>query len=248
VPLRDLHPHALTADLAGRAGFGGPLGTYTVTCASALYALEQACAELALERAPAMVCAGLETLSRTILAGFCALDALSKTAGPGAPSPADGIVLGEGVCAVLLEPLDAARARGARVRGVIAGRGLRSDGVHMTSPDAEGVGMRLAIEQALDEAGLAPAGVERITLTAPASPGYAAMYESALGAVFGAGWPARSTSWEPAVGHLLGASAAMGLAFATELLAGALGPAPDTVLALTVGFGGLNGATLVSRP
>jgi 3-oxoacyl-[acyl-carrier-protein] synthase II len=246
--LLSLHPHAITRELASSAGLGGPLGTYTVTCASALYALEQACAELERGRAPAMVCGGLETLSRTILAGFCALDALSKTAGPELPSPNDGIVLGEGACFVLLEPLDAARERGAHVHGILRGRGLRSDGVHMTSPDTTGAGMSAAIGAALAEAAVSAEAVDAVTLTAPAAPAYDALYANILRPLFGDGWRARTLSWEPQIGHVLGASGTFGLLYSALLLAGRLGPARANVLALSVGFGGLNGATVVGVP
>jgi 3-oxoacyl-[acyl-carrier-protein] synthase II len=249
-----LHPHSLTSELAERHGLGGPIGTHTVTCVSALYALEQACCELTLGRAPAMVCGGVETLSRTILGGFCALEALSKSAGPSRPSANDGIVLGEGACFVLLEDVASAAQRGHTPRAIVRGRGLHTDGTHMTSPDVSGVGMESAAAHALAEAGASPDQVGRITLTAPASPAYGLLYSNALGRVFGEGWEERALTWEESVGHVLGASGALGLAFGTLLLEGRCRSEPqltaDTpyVLSLSVGFGGQSGATVLGLP
>ncbi|RMG11137.1 MAG: hypothetical protein D6731_16135 [Planctomycetota bacterium] len=116
----------------------------------------------------------------------------------------------------------------------------------MTTPDPEGRGMALAARAALAEAGRTPTQVEAITLTADASPAYAAVYEHALSPLFGAAWRERASSWEPRLGHVLGASGALGLLHGALLVDGSLGPAPPrSVLALTVGFGGLNGAILL---
>jgi 3-oxoacyl-(acyl-carrier-protein) synthase len=232
--LRALAPPALTRELCQPRGLlAGP--ALSVTCASGLYALEQAALDLALGRLDAVVALGLETLSRYVLAGFCALEALSTSADPDQPSPTDGIVLGEAACAVVLEGAGAARPL-AR----IVGRGLGADATHVTSPAADGRGMTAAIQAALTDAGLPAAAVGRISLTAVGSPAYQAMYEAALAPRL-PDWRQRAGSWEPAVGHLLAASTPAGLVDAT--LALARDPAP--VLALTVGFGGLNGATLV---
>ncbi len=238
--LAALHPHALTAALWGERGLGGPRRTFAVTCVSGLLALEQALCDLELGRADAVLVLGLETLSRTIQAGFCALEALSRTAGPELPSPTDGIVLGEAACALVLEREGAARARGARPLARLLGHALRADAVHLTSPALEGEGMRAAIGAALG--GRAAESVAWVTLTAPGSPAYRELYARALAPAFGPDWRARATSWEDATGHLLGASGPVGIAHAARLL-GARGGA--AALVLTVGFGGLNGATLV---
>ncbi len=239
--LAPLHPHALTCALAEAAGLGGPRRTFAVTCVSGLFALEQALLDLRLARAEATVVVGLETLSRTIQAGFCALEALSRTAGPDHPSPTDGIVLGEGACALLLEDEEQARSRGARALAHLLGQGIRADAVHLTSPATAGVGMRAAIAEALGDR--APADVARAAPPAPASPAYRELYDNALRPLLGADWERRAATWEGTTGHLLGASGPLGVAHLASLLApGELG------LALTVGFGGLNGATLVGAP
>jgi len=232
--LRALTPPALTRELSQPRGLT-PGPAISVTCASGLYAIEQAALDLALDRLDAVVVLGLETLSRYVLAGFCALEALSTSADPSRPSPTDGIVLGEAACAVVLEG-----PRASRPLARIVGRGLGADATHVTSPAADGRGMTAAIQSAFAEASLSPADVGRISLTAVGSAGYQEMYQAALAPTL-PDWRERAVSWEPAVGHLLAASTPAALVDATLSLA----QRPDPVLALTVGFGGLNGATLV---
>lgn len=206
--------------------------TFTVTCLSSFCALEAARAELLLGRSEAALVLGLETLSRTIQAGFSCLGAL-------APDEAlDGFRLGEAACALVLEPLARARARGARPLARLGPQALRSDGTHLTSPDPAAPGLSAALEEVW------PAGDEAepaLLLTASASPGYAAQYERALGARWGPAWSAQATTWEGVTGHCLGASTALGVAFAAHGFE--RGFAPQGALVLSVGFGGQSGVT-----
>lgn len=238
-------PHTITRALAAEHRLTGPRRTFTTTCVSALCAVEQARADLLLGRADAVVCVGVEGLSRTILGGFCALGALSTTAAPNGPAVTDGIVLGEGACALLLERAASAQERGAKVLARVLGQAVFADALHITTPDTSGAGMKAAVEQALDEAGIAPDQVDRIALTADASPGYAAAYAAALGEVFGPDWTARVIGWEAVTGHALAASGTLGIAFAADHLARS---GERAALTLTVGFGGLNGAVVVGSP
>ncbi len=238
--------HAVTDEVADAAGLGGPRATFSVTCASALCALEQAAADLAFERADAMVVAGLETLSRFMLAGFASLEAIALPPSDRHPDGRPGIVLGEAAAACVLEPLARARARGVEPPAIVAGRSLVSDAVHLTSPDLAGAGMAEAIAAALDDASVAPADVDLVTLTAAGTPVYDAMYDAALARAFDAAGAARPprASWESVTGHVLAATGAVGLGHAAQLVAAK----PRRVLALTVGFGGQNGAVLVAPP
>jgi len=224
---------AFTEALAEGAGLDVARSlTYSVTCVSGLCALERARSAIA-GGAPAALVLGTETLSRTIQGGFCALEALSASASPGNPSPQDGIVLGEAACALLLEPAEPGQVS-------LLGQGLVADACHATSPDSSGRGMREAIEVALSEAGLEVRDLGWIALTAAGSPVYAATYAGALDALFGGGsWRERVVDWEGSVGHLLAASGPVGLVYEQELAQSVPG------LALTVGFGGLNGASVV---
>jgi 3-oxoacyl-[acyl-carrier-protein] synthase II len=266
--------------LAGAARRGaqmaqGPVSIFSVTCVSGLAALEQAAADLAFDRADAMIVAGADTLTPLMHGGFRALGALSPS-GRLRPFEAghDGIVIGEGCSAIVLEPLRAALARSGTPVAVVASQRLVSDALHMTSPDASGAGMARAIEGALADAGISPGDVGCITVTAAGSSVYDRMQGLAVEKSFGrASTEVPVTTWEPAVGHVLAATGVLGIAFAARVLergtvppvlAGGAGrpeldpqcrlryvfdrPVPlasPWVLALTVGFGGQNGATVV---
>lgn len=267
-------PEQLSIEVARRLGLGGPRWTFSVTCVSGLYALEQAVADLRLGRAEAMVVGGLDTLSRSMQSGFCSLRALSPS---GALRPFDpehdGIVLGEGAACVVVELLDRARERGAPVLGILRGRSLRSDATHLTSPDATGQGMAEAILEAMEGSGLGEDDLACITPTATGSPIYDLMQSRAVRRALprrGASIPV--TTWEPVTGHALASTGILGLVHAALLLGhreiqpafGLEGLAEGCeldyvlerprplkgrgVLALTVGFGGQNGVSLLAVP
>ena len=261
----------LTDSLARRFGLGGPRWTFSVTCVSGLYAIEQAVQELQRDRAGAMVCGGLDTLSLFMQSGFCSLRALSLS---GEVRPFDrghdGIVLGEGAAVIVLERLSDARQRGARVIALLAANQLVSDATHLTSPDATGRGMAEAIAGAVSQAGIGADELACVTPTAVGSPVYDAMQSRAVIDTFGDdGRRIPVTTWEPVVGHALASTGVLGIVHAVLALdRGQVLPtfgldsldeaceldyvvdAPrhlqgSSVLALTVGFGGQNGATIV---
>lgn len=227
-------PAALTEALCHGLG-KSPLGvqTFAVTCLSSLCSLE---AGKSVGRGVAI---GIETLSRTIQAGFSCLEALSKTDG----REPDGIVLGEAACALVLEPL--ALAGSGRTWARLVAQAMRVDGNHLTSPDPAAKGLSRAIAAALHQAQVNARDVDRLLLTAPASPGYAAQYERALGELWGPAWRDRASTWEGVTGHCLGASTAVGVAWAAHLFATAQA---RRALVLSVGFGGQSGATLLEGP
>ncbi len=263
------------ARLARSAGLEGPRSVFSSTCVSGLCAIEQAAADLALGRCRAVAAGALDTLGPVMHSGFSCLKALSPT-GRLQPFDAahDGIVLGEAASFVLLEPSAAARARGAEIKACLLSQRLVSDGYHFTSPDPSGEAMARAISLALDDAGLAPSDVGCITVTATGSPVHDRMLsraaEKALGRAAAAGIPV--TTWEPAVGHLLAATGIAALVHASWVLGegrvhpvfavSALDPecrlayvlerpvplSSPVVLSLVVGFGGQNGAIVLSSP
>jgi 3-oxoacyl-[acyl-carrier-protein] synthase II len=234
--------HDLSLELAEVHGLDRAPFTVSATCASALYAIERGCLDLALGRVPFAVCGGVDTLTRFMQTGFHALGALHDEA------ENDGLILGEAACFVVLEPLGRALARGARVLGVLAGRAIRADAYHLTAPDESGRGMVEAIHACLADAGRDVADVGHLTFTAHGSRRYAAMYENVLMQVFGpvAERLVRVSSWEEGLGHVLAATGAFGVLHAALLFEDP--SVRGDVLALTVGFGGQNGATLVTRP
>jgi 3-oxoacyl-(acyl-carrier-protein) synthase len=172
----------------------GPTSVFSVTCVSGLAAMEQAAADLAFGRADAMVVAGVDTLTPLMHAGFRSLGALSPSARLRAfEAGHDGILIGEACAALVLEPLRAARARGARAIAVVASQRLVSDALHMTTPDATGAGMARAIEGALADAGISPEDIGCVTVTAAGSAVYDRMQafavEKALGKKAAGGCP-----------------------------------------------------------
>jgi len=266
--------HDLTDRIALRLGLGGPRSTFSVTCASGLCALEQAAGDLRAGRAVAMLVGGADTLSRFMQTGFCALKALSPS-GRLRPLEVgrDGIVLGEGAAFVVVETIEEARRRGAPVRAVIAGNRLRSDGTHLTSPDGSGAGMAAAAAGAMAEAGIAHGELGAVSFTAAGSPIYDRMQSRAVRlALAPVADRVPATTWEGSIGHALASTAVIGLVNAVQTIgdgevlpiagrppASSIDPecslrylleGPEVlrspaVLALTVGFGGQNGATVV---
>jgi len=261
--------------LGGRGASPEPLSIFSMTCVSGLCALEQAAADIALGRADRMLVGGADTLTAFMYGGFHALSALSRS-GRLRPfdTKHDGILIGEAGAFIAVEPLDRARARGALPAGVIAGQRLVSDAIHMTSPDIEGKAMARAIRGALDDAGLGANDIGCITVTAAGSAVYdrmqSAAVERALGPEAAASIPV--TTWESATGHALAATGILGIVHALLVLrSGRMTPLPapeepdpacrirpvtgapralgsPCVLALTVGFGGQNGASVVTSP
>jgi 3-oxoacyl-[acyl-carrier-protein] synthase II len=206
--------------------------------------------------------------------GFHSLAALSRS-GTLRPFDArhDGILIGEAAAVIAVEPLDDARSRGADPLGAVASQRLVSDGIHMTSPDIEGKAMARAIRRALDDAGLSASDIGCITVTAAGSAVYdrmqSAAVELALGREAASNIPV--TTWENATGHALAATGVLGIIHALLVLrsgrvtalsaiedpdpgCAALRPATGEprplrspcVLALTVGFGGQNGASVIT--
>jgi len=183
----------------------------------------------------------------------------------------NGMVASEGAAIFVLEPLAAARARGARVLAVVAGGGSAGDAYHITAPHPEGRGAAEAMRRALDDAGAGPAEVDAVVAHATATVQGDAAEARALRAVFGLAPGVAVTAPKAALGHGLGAAGAFGVLVATLAVHhGALpatrGLTPDTVdpgcrldhvcgstrvgpfgsvLVNAAGFGGQNAALLL---
>ena len=162
--------------LAARLGIGGPAVTAAAACASSGYALALARAWLDAGWIDACVAGGCDILSPTSIAAFYNLRALSRRSGD--PTKAsrpfdrgrDGFVMGEGGAFFVLERRGAAMARGARLRGELAGVGMSSDGVHMVTPSPDPTQAARAITAALADAGLAAADVDYVNAHAAGTP------------------------------------------------------------------------------
>src|SRR5438128_10970029 len=142
-------------------GTRGPLSSECTACAASNMAIGQGLDDIRLGRAEVMFCGGTESAINEVgIAGFGAMRALSRRnddpARASRPFDAgrDGFVMGEGAAVLVLEELEHAQARGAKVYAEVAGYGMSSDGFHISEPDPAGSGQARAIHAALRDAGL----------------------------------------------------------------------------------------------
>ncbi len=212
----DAFPSAVPAGLLARSlGLGGGSFTLDAACASSLYAIHLACADLEAGRVDAVLCGGV-SLPHSLYTqvGFTQLQALSRS-GRCAPydEGADGLVVGEGAAMFVLKRLEDARRDGDAVHAVVRGIGLSNDvGGSLVSPESEGQlrAMRAAYEQACWQ----PDDVDLIEGHGTGTPRGDAVELRSLAELW-RGLPARGCvvgSVKSNVGHLLTAAGAAGLA------------------------------------
>ena len=144
-------------------GTKGPLMSECTACAASNMAIGDAADAIRLDRADVMFAGGTEApITEVGIAGFDAMRALSRrnddpTARVAAVrSGRDGLVMGEAAAVLVLEELEHARARGAKIYGELAGYGVSSDAAHMTEPDPTGANPARAMKMALEDAGVDP--------------------------------------------------------------------------------------------
>jgi 3-oxoacyl-[acyl-carrier-protein] synthase II len=214
--------NAAGANVALRHGLRGPFANFSTACSSSAMALGEAMRTIGAGRADAMVAGGSEALlTPGVLAAWHALRTLAPAdaADPAAScKPFDkrraGLVLGEGAAAFVLEEESRARARGARIYGILAGYGNSCDAAHLSRPDRDG--QLRAMKEALGEAGIAPREVAYINAHGTGTTVGDAVEAEAVVELFGE-HRVRVSSTKSMHGHLLGASGA--LEFAAALLA-----------------------------
>ena len=150
-------------------GFGGPNMSISTACATSNHSIGEAWRIMKFGDADVMLCGGSEAPVELIgLAGFANMRALSTrnddpaTASRPFDTDRDGFVMSEGAAVVVLETLEHAQARGARIYAELAGYGLSCDAYHLTSPMPEGEGASRCMEIALQHAGLKPEQVDYI--------------------------------------------------------------------------------------
>ncbi|MFU2209033.1 beta-ketoacyl-ACP synthase II [Solidesulfovibrio sp. C21] len=195
-------------------GAKGPNMCTTSACASGMHAIGTAFTDIRLGRSSAALCGGVEsTITPLAVGGFNALKALStrnddptKASRP-FDATRDGFVIGEGCGLLLLESLEHARARGARIYGEVIGYGASGDAFHMTAPPEDGEGMVLAMRAALREAGLAPADIAHINAHGTSTSLNDACESTAIKTVLGEhAKKVPITSNKSMIGHCLGAA------------------------------------------
>lgn len=198
-------------------GFQGPNFATVSACASSANALIDALNYIRLGYADVMVSGGSEAcIAIAGVAGFNALHALStrnddpNTASRPFDKERDGFVLGEGAGALVLETLEHAQKRGAKIYGEIIGGGLSADAYHMTAPHPEGNGATLVMKNALKDAGVSASEVDAVNMHGTSTPLGDVAESGALKKVFGEHlYSMNINSTKSMTGHLLGAAGAI---------------------------------------
>ncbi|MBR3455260.1 MAG: beta-ketoacyl-ACP synthase II [Bacteroidaceae bacterium] len=198
-------------------GFHGPNYTTTSACASSSNALADAFNLIRLGKAVAMVAGGSEAaIWPAGVGGFNAMKALSTrnddAAHASRPFSAsrDGFVMGEGAGILVLEELEHAKARGAKIYAEMVGAGMSADAYHITASHPEGLGAKLVMQRALDDAGLNPEDIDYINVHGTSTHVGDISEAKAIKEVFGeAAYKLNISSTKSMTGHLLGAAGAV---------------------------------------
>src|SRR5919198_1080451 len=158
-------------------GTRGPLSSECTACAASNMAIGQGLDDIRLGRADVMLCGGTEAaVNKVGIAGFGAMRALSrrnddpKRASRPFDAERDGFVMGEAAAIVVLEALEHAQARGAKIYAELAGYGLSSDATHITEPDPTGQNPARAMKNAFKDAGIDPAEIDYINAHGTSTP------------------------------------------------------------------------------
>ncbi len=268
--------NAAAGEIAIRYGLHGQSLSVASACATAANALGEGAELIRRGDADVMICGGSEaTMHPLAQAAFANMQALStrndepQRASRPFDAERDGFVMGEGAGVLILESLEHAQQRGARIYAELTGYGSSSDAFHITAPDQEGTGAALAMLRALADAGLEPEEIDYINAHGTSTPLNDAMETRAIRKVFGPHAdhiPISST--KSMIGHLLGAAGAVeAIACVKALETGVIHPTtnyetpdpdcdldyvpnqaretqPRTALSNSFGFGGHN-ATLI---
>jgi len=216
-------------------GAKGPNLATTSACASGMHGVGYAFSDIKLGRADAMICGGVEsTITPLAVSGFNALKALSTRnddyahASRPFDKDRDGFVMGEGCGLLLLESLEHAKARGAKIYAEVAGFGASGDAFHMTAPPEDGSGMALAMRAALTDAEMAPEELEHINAHGTSTYLNDSCETKAIKDVFGE--HAKNipiTGNKSMIGHCLGAAGGIESVFSVKTIAD--GVIPPTI-------------------
>ncbi|HET9211236.1 MAG TPA: beta-ketoacyl-[acyl-carrier-protein] synthase family protein [Thermoanaerobaculia bacterium] len=206
-----LYPcHMIAAHVARELGFAGPNTMIPTACAAGNYAIANAMDTLRAGRADVMLAGGADAFSRITYTGFHRLGAIAPERCQPFDKNRKGMIPGEGAAVLVLEPLERARGRGARIYAELAGYGLSCDAHHMTAAHPEGEGAARAMERALADAGATPEEVGYISAHGTGTPTNDRLEVLAVKRVFGE--VARRTpmsSIKSMIGHTMGAASAI---------------------------------------
>jgi 3-oxoacyl-[acyl-carrier-protein] synthase II len=198
-------------------GFRGPNYTTVSACASSTNALIDAFNYIRLGKADVIVSGGSEAaICEAGVGGFNACKALSennenfKTASRPFDSTRDGFVLGEGGGCLILEDLEHAKARGAKIYAELIGGGMSADAYHITAPHPEGIGATNVMKNALSDAGISSDSIDYINVHGTSTPLGDVQEAKAIQNIFGEhAYNLNISSTKSMTGHLLGAAGAV---------------------------------------
>lgn len=220
----------IIADIAAgmismKYGFRGPNFATVSACASSTNAIADAFNYIRLGKANAILAGGSEAgIAIVGIGGFNAMNALStrndspETASRPFSASRDGFVMGEGAACLVLEELEHALARGANIYAEVMGSGLSADAYHLTASHPEGLGAKLVMRNALEDAEMNPDDIDYINVHGTSTPVGDISESKAIKEVFGEhAYALNISSTKSMTGHLLGAAGA--LEAATSILA-----------------------------
>ncbi|HTT80143.1 MAG TPA: beta-ketoacyl-ACP synthase II, partial [Stellaceae bacterium] len=264
-----------------RYGFKGPNHAVVTACSTGAHAIGDAARLIMLDDADVMVCGGTEAaVCRLGLAGFAAARALStgfndepERASRPWDEARDGFVMGEGAGILVLEELEHAQRRGARIYARVLGYGMSGDAHHLTAPAEDGNGAFRSMQNALKSARLAPDRIDYINAHGTSTPLGDEIELGAVKRLFGDhAYRLSMSSTKSAIGHLLGAAGSVEAIFSILALRDDIvpptlnldNPSPacdidlvpkearrrpvDYVLTNSFGFGGTNASLIFGPP
>jgi 3-oxoacyl-[acyl-carrier-protein] synthase II len=212
----------MIADIAAghismKYGFRGPNFTTVSACASSTNAIIDSMFYIRMGKADIMMTGGSEAaVNEPAMGGFNAMHALSErndeyqTASRPFDVSRDGFVMGEGGGAIILEELEHALKRGAKIYAEIVGGGASADAHHITAPHPEGLGALNVMKSALNDAGLQPSDIDYINVHGTSTPlGDIAETKAILGVFGDHAYNLNISSTKSMTGHLLGAAGAV---------------------------------------
>ena len=212
----------MIADIASgqisiKYGFHGPNYTTTSACASSTNALADAFNVIRLGKANVIVAGGAEAaICACGVGGFNAMHALStrnddpEHASRPFSASRDGFIMGEGAGCLILEELEHAKARGAKIYAEMVGEGMSADAHHITASHPEGLGAILVMKNALEDAGLKPEDIDYINVHGTSTHVGDISEAKAIKEVFGeSAYKLNISSTKSMTGHLLGAAGAV---------------------------------------
>lgn len=266
--LREYLPQQPVVDALQACGIGAPVRIFSNACASGTNAVGHAFRLVRSGAARRMVCGGYDVLCELVFAGFDALQASTPDVCRPFDEARNGLVLGEGAAVLFLERFDDAVASGLPILAELTGYGSATDNYHLTQPNPDGSGPRIAMERALADAGCVSSDVDYVNAHGTATPFNDACEALAIAAVCPG---AAVSSTKAQIGHTLGAAGAIEAVFSVLALQGEFLPAnlnferadkgvgldivgnmqrqmrARRVVSNSLGFGGANASLVIER-